>query len=257
MNNKRPVVLSIAGFDPSGGAGILADIKTFEMNHVYGLGVCSSVTYQNESEFDGVDWMSFDSMQRQLEVLFRRHIINVIKIGLIGDLQVLNSLLDYLKEQNVNAKIIWDPILKASAGFDFHNTVNQDLLSEILCKLYLVTPNMPEAIRLAAVSENPMVSAIALHKYVNVYLKGGHGTGSDADDLLLTSEGYHRIEGRRIEHGEKHGSGCVLSAAIAANLAREVSLPLACRNARKYINQFLQSNVTLLGYHHEQSNTVS
>src|SRR5436190_455124 len=96
MSIQRPFVLSIAGFDPSSGAGISADLKAFEMNHTYGLGVCTSITFQNDNEFDGIEWTSFASIQKQIDVLFRKYKIDVIKIGLIADLIILNNIIDYL-----------------------------------------------------------------------------------------------------------------------------------------------------------------
>jgi hydroxymethylpyrimidine/phosphomethylpyrimidine kinase len=252
MSHPKPFVLSIAGFDPSGGAGILADIKTFEMHHAYGLGACTSITFQNENEFDGLEWVRFISMQKQLEVLFRKYKIEVIKIGLVESFIVLNRLLEALLKLNPGATIIWDPIMKASAGFDFHPDADQSLLNEILNKLSLVTPNLPEAVRLVNKGDDPVACAIDLTRHCNVYLKGGHNMTNDVDDFLFTPSARYRMEGKRIAHGEKHGSGCVLSAAIAANLANGMSLKTSCEEAKIYMNRFLQSSKRLLGYHYSE-----
>lgn len=249
MNAERTFVLSIAGFDPSAGAGVLADIKTFEMHHTYGFGVCTSITFQNHNEFDGVEWVSLSSIQKQLTVLFRKYEINVIKIGLIESLDCLNNLLDFLLDVNRKVKIIWDPILKASAGFDFHERIDQSLMTAILSKLFLVTPNLSEAARLANQNDEPVSSAVALSKQCNVLLKGGHRTDGCADDLLITGGQRFPVTGRKIASGEKHGSGCVLSAAIAACLTRGMSLQDSCIEAKKYMNSFLASSDTLLGHH--------
>lgn len=250
MSRTRPAVLSIAGFDPSGGAGILADIKTFEMHYTCGLGICTSITFQNENEFDGLVWLSFQSIEKQLEVLFRKYDIGVIKIGLIENFAVLNNLLDELLKFNPDSRIIWDPILRASAGYNFHPHTEQCTLTDILRKVFLLTPNWPEAKALAAGGQDALTSATALQKYCNVYLKGGHSQTGDADDLLLMNSGHYRIEGKKISDGEKHGSGCVLSAAIAANLAQGRSLRQSCEQAKTYMNHFLQSSKALLGYHY-------
>ena len=247
--NERPFVLSVAGFDPSSGAGVSADLKTFEMNHTYGLGVCTSITFQNDNEFDGIEWASFSTIQKQIDVLFRKYKIDVIKIGLIHDFIILNNIIDYLISLKSSIKIIWDPVLKATAGFDFHQRIDFDLLRKILSKLFLLTPNIPEVIRLGINSNDPSSNAIQLSRYTNVYLKGGHSNDNNVDDWLFTNSGYYKIEGKRIASGEKHGSGCVLSAAIAANLAKGISLKESCINARLYTHQFLQSTNTLLGYH--------
>ena len=249
MSNLRPFVLSVAGFDPSSGAGISADLKTFEMNHTYGLGVCTAITFQNDNEFDGMEWTSFSAIQKQVDVLFRKYKIDVVKIGLISDFIMLNNVIDYLLSYKPSIKIIWDPILKASAGFDFHQRIDFELVVKILKKLFLLTPNIPEVIRLCLNSNDPSLSAMQLSKYTNVYLKGGHSNGDNVDDWLFTNSGHYKIEGKRIASGEKHGSGCVLSSAIASNLAKEMSLKESCNHARLYINQYLQSTTTLLGYH--------
>ena len=123
-NPKRPYVLSIAGFDPSGGAGVLADVKTFEANKVYGFGVMSALTFQNDSEFEKVEWIPLEKIMEQISVLQKRFQFEYIKIGLIENLEVLNQLILNLKSNISNPKIIWDPILKATAGFDFHNEIN-------------------------------------------------------------------------------------------------------------------------------------
>src|SRR5688572_10171990 len=120
MTKKRPFALSIAGFDPSSGAGVTADLKTFEAHKVQGLGVCTAITFQNDNEFDGLEWLTKEKLQAQLEPLFRKFKIRTAKIGLIRNLETLNWLVDYLLSKNPEMRIIWDPFLKASAGFTFH-----------------------------------------------------------------------------------------------------------------------------------------
>lgn len=148
MHKERPYVLSVAGFDPSGGAGILADIKTFEANGVHGLGVCTAITFQNDKTFNGLDWLSEEQVISQLDILFDTYPINVIKIGLIRDLKTLLVIIKHIKIRNNSAQIIWDPILNASAGFEFHSTINNIELKEALKNITLITPNIPEALKL-------------------------------------------------------------------------------------------------------------
>src|SRR5690606_29234163 len=114
---KRPYILSVAGFDPSGGAGILADIKTFEAYKTIGLGVSTALTYQTEDSFLGLDWQSEKQIDMQLEPLLKRYPIKFAKIGLVESLKSLSQIIEVLKHYNPGMKIIWDPILKASAGF--------------------------------------------------------------------------------------------------------------------------------------------
>src|ERR1700756_3795867 len=122
MLPKRAYVLSIAGFDPSGGAGILADVKTFESNKVYGLGVISANTFQNDEEFNRVDWIPAEKIIEQISILQKRFEFEYVKIGLIENLEVLNKIIEHLKLPTANYRLIWDPILKASAGFEFHKS---------------------------------------------------------------------------------------------------------------------------------------
>lgn len=249
MSHIKPLVLSIAGLDPSGGAGILADIKTFEMHDAVGLGVCTSITFQNENEFDGLEWITPESVRKQLTVLFRKYEIPVVKIGLIESFSVLNAVVDELLKLNPRMRIIWDPILKASAGYVFHTSFDRSLLGGILDKIFLISPNVPEVHRLVPDEDDALHCAEILNRHCHVYLKGGHRVSNDADDILLADSRRFRIPGKRIANAEKHGSGCVLSAAIAANLANGLSLERSCEDAKMYITRFLQSNGTLLGTH--------
>src|SRR5690606_34283761 len=117
---KRPYILSVAGFDPSGGAGVLADIKTFEAYKTIGLGVSTALTYQTEDSFLGVDWHTEKQLEMQLETLLKRYPVEIAKIGLVESLNSLDHILDILQNYRPGMKIIWDPILKASAEFTFH-----------------------------------------------------------------------------------------------------------------------------------------
>ncbi len=248
-NPTRPNVLSIAGFDPSGGAGILADIKTFEQCDVYGMGVVSALTYQNDNSFEKVDWIELSKIIDQIEVLQKRFQFEYIKIGLIENLEILNQLISYLTSHVSHPKIIWDPILKASAGFEFHKTINPDLLEAVCNQLYLITPNIPEILQLAK-DRNLPKNAIYLSQFCNVYLKGGHSSAKRGEDILFSKEGKQvSFQPTSSEVFEKHGSGCVLSSAITAHLAKGLSLEMACVEAKKYIVSFLSSNQSLLGYH--------
>lgn len=237
MSEKLKYCLSIAGFDPSGGAGILADIKTFESHDVMGLGVCTSITYQHEASFEGVDWLSTEQIIKQLDVLLEQYPVNYFKVGLIESLSTLTEVVSYIRKAVPNAFIIWDPILKASAGFEFHNDISVDLNS---FALDLITPNLDE---IKALGDPKNIA-----KETAVLLKGGHAT-EHANDILYVKEEQYLLETLRIEGASKHGSGCVLSAAILANLAKGKSLFEACSEAKRYISTFLASTDTLLGKH--------
>jgi hydroxymethylpyrimidine/phosphomethylpyrimidine kinase len=262
MPKERPCVLSIAGFDPSGGAGALADVKTFEQHKVLGMSVVTGLTFQNDSEFDGVKWIETDEIIKQIQVLTRKFKFEFIKIGMVESLDVLEKIIAICHLPSTNAKIILDPILKASAGFEIHKNFEKEKLLSILKNIFLLTPNTDE-INIFTGLNDPMKSAEHLSKYCNVLLKGGHINkaevrGQTADgkqptlgkDFLFTTEGkVFPFRPKKISEIGKHGSGCVLSSAIAANLANGNDLQRSCLKGKDYVTKFLTSNKTLLGYH--------
>ncbi len=248
MNIERPYTLSIAGFDPSGGAGILADIKTFEANAVLGLGVCTAITYQNEHSFDGLDWINLDQLIKQLDPLYRQYPIAHVKIGIIQDMETLYRLVSWIKNKNPQTKIVWDPVLKASAGFTFHDHIGKVILEKILSSISLITPNLLEVTALSG-NENVDEAVPYLSRFCSVLLKGGHSEEKEAADILFHKGKQYTFKHAWIEGDGKHGSGCVLSAAITAYLALGDTLPAACEKGKHYITQFIQSTPTLLGYH--------
>ncbi len=244
----RPYALTIAGFDPSAGAGVLADVKTMEASGVYGLAACTALTVQNDVAFERVSWVGLADMQDQIQALLARFPVGFIKIGLIESLPILLELIRWLKAQNPAVRLVWDPVLKATAGYEFHARPDADLLQAICRELALLTPNRPEALRLLPAA-SPEAAAEVLAAWCPVLLKGGHADGDFATDVLLTPAARHTLASPRLPHGEKHGSGCVLSAAILARLALGDDLAAACRQGKAYTAVFLGSNDTLLGYH--------
>lgn len=249
MAAVRSYVLSIAGFDPSGGAGVLADVKTFEANKVYGLGVISANTFQNDKEFSHVDWIPAEKIKEQVRLLRTRFHIGWVKIGLIENPEVLYELIQYLHASFAGVKIVVDPVMKASAGFSFYDRVNAPLLEKICKEIYLLTPNMPEALSLGA-KQDAKENAKQLAQFCHVFLKGGHAETETGKDFLFTTEGKSFSFRPRIKiAGGKHGSGCILSSAIAANLARGFKLHAACMRGKQYTEHVLNSNTTLLAYH--------
>jgi hydroxymethylpyrimidine/phosphomethylpyrimidine kinase len=250
MSGERISVLSVAGLDPSGGAGVLADCKVFEMHQVKGMCVCTTLTFQNENEFIGLSWVPVADIKKQLEPLFSKYTFAYVKIGLIQGLQELEEVIDFITGENKQIKIIWDPIMKASAGFDFHERIDQEQLIRILKKIYLLVPNIPEIDLLNPDGVTPAISAKKLSKYCNILLKGGHSKTDTAEDILFENENRYVFSQNKIIGGEKHGSGCVLSASVTANLAKGYTLVESCRKAKNYTTSFLSSNKGLLGYHY-------
>ncbi len=249
MEQLRPVALSIAGLDPSAGAGLLADVKTFEAHRVYGLGVASAITYQHDQTFRKVEWIVPEKIIEQLILLNERFNIRYVKIGLIENFVVLNQLISYMVSCFHKPVIIWDPVLKASAGYEFHKQIDLKLLEQICQHLFMVTPNLPEA-GLLGDTGNAIENAKTLSKHCIVYLKGGHADQKKGKDTVFLTNGKTVSYNSKVSNAtDKHGSGCVLAAAIAANLARNNNLHRTCLKAKNYTAGFLQSNKTMLGYH--------
>ncbi len=249
LNSKRPCVLTIAGFDPSGGAGVLADIKTFEANKVSGMAAVTGLTFQNEDEFIGVSWTSMEEIKKQVEILGKKHKFEFIKIGMVKNLEMLAEIVSSLKLNVPGCKIVWDPILRTSSGFDIHKSFDQEKLGSILKNIYLITPNTDE-IKFLSGGTDEMEGAKKLSELCNVFLKGGHSEQNKGRDHLLTQEGkMYPFKAKQLAGTGKHGSGCVLSSAVTASLAKGNTLQRACLEGKNYVTKFLFSNKTLLGYH--------
>ena len=234
---NRPYVLSIAGLDPSAGAGILADIKTMEACEVQGFGVASALTYQNENEFVGLYWVGVERIIAQLEPRIRRYPISVIKIGLIQNPETLERILQYLKVNLPACKIVWDPILRASAGFDFHQhglSVFYDLLKSI----DLITPNWKE---LSASGNNALEVAMQLSFHCGVVLKGGHSMEERANDYWINKGSSECFSLPRLSNVDKHGTGCMFSSAIASNIALGHTFAQSISIAKAFVYDRLQS----------------
>lgn len=248
MSKQRPYVLSIAGLDPSGGAGLIADMKTFEAHKVNGLAVCSALTWQNDVVFKKVQWVHVEEIIAQADLLFDRFKIDYVKIGLTENWQVLHHLTQYLKAKNPKVKIILDPVLKASAGFTFHDQVKEEKLFEILKNIFLITPNWDEMKALYP-DQEPLSGSKVVGKYCHVFLKGGHHQENPGKDYLFYKDKIYPFNPKKVVRFPKHGSGCVLSSAITAQLARGYKLHKACLKAKAYVTWFLASNESMLGYH--------
>ncbi|WP_108867611.1 hydroxymethylpyrimidine/phosphomethylpyrimidine kinase [Aquimarina aquimarini] len=251
---KRPYILTIAGFDPSNGAGLTADIKTFEALKGYGLAVCTANTVQNDVEFKECHWVDIAVIKNQIDILFDRFVIDVVKIGIVENWKVLNEIIDVLLEKNKNIRIVLDPVLKSSSEFEFHSLGSENnnankIVEEITKKIYLLTPNYHEIEKLYT---DKTIEETVKHisDKCNLFLKGGHRDKDIGKDELFTINRKHFVlnpKGKNI--AEKHGSGCVLSSAIAMYLAQGFSLLQSCFRGKRYTEKVLSSNTSLLGYH--------
>ena len=144
MHTERPFIMSIAGFDPSGGAGLLADIKTFEQLKVQGLGVCTAITIQTADRCVSLKWEPLEEISSAINVLMNNYTIDVVKIGIVKDAEFLTKIINTIKLNNPKAKIIWDPVLKSTSEFSFFNLNTISELKNVLNQIHLITPNFNE-----------------------------------------------------------------------------------------------------------------
>jgi len=229
--------LSIAGHDPCGGAGVLADIKVFEHLGLSGLGVVSALTFQNDSCFDGVKWCTLEEIEKQLSPL-RNYLVKAVKIGLIENFERLQQVVDLVRNYFPEAYLVWDPILKASAGFRFHSETS--FAEGLSKKINLITPNYEEYLQLQ-LDKNPAACP--------VLLKGGHRDDKKGIDMLFSNGKEIEIPGIEFkDKHDKHGTGCVLSAAIAGYVALGFSELEACTKAKTVVEKLIMSNESRLGY---------
>lgn len=249
MSANRPFVLTIAGLDPSGGAGILADIKTFEQHKVTGFAISTANTIQTENTFYEIQWTDLSFVIRSVETLFLNYKISAIKIGIVSSLHDLNRIVSTIKMLSPSTKIVWDPVLRSTTKFEFMTIKDYSDLHKILSKIDLITPNyneieilFPGFISKNLQSQNEIPT--------NILLKGGHNKSAIGTDLLFLKNEVLDFLPTNKKCFEKHGSGCVLSSAIASNLALNQNTTEACKNAKIYIENYLSSSSTLIGYHY-------
>ncbi|WP_394773728.1 hydroxymethylpyrimidine/phosphomethylpyrimidine kinase [Flavobacterium sp.] len=251
MSESRPIVLSIAGFDPSGGAGVLADSKTFEQHQVTGFAIITANTIQTENEFQAIEWIDLSFVIRSIETFFQNYKINAVKIGIVPSLHYLSRILSTIKLLSPTTQIVWDPVLKSTTKFEFMCLKDPLDLNKILSKIDLITPNYNE---IEVLIPGFIANSLWLKNEIptSILLKGGHNTSEIGVDRLFLKNEIIDLFPSEKKCFEKHGSGCVLSSSITANLALNHSQTEACKNAKTYIEKYLSSNSTLIGYHYVQ-----
>ena len=249
MEMTRPVVLSVAGLDPSGGAGIVADIKTIAALGCFPAAALTSITFQNTTGVFGAEHQSAATLRAQVEPIVRDLTVAAAKTGMLPTAEIVAEVARLFAEENLPAPVV-DPVVVATSG----DVLIDDEAFEILkTKLFplarVVTPNIPEAEKLAGMSiksEADMRHAAEAIQSIgarSVLVKGGHrSVGGQALDILLDENGiFTEFQTDYIEIGDVHGSGCTLSAAIAANLAKDLTLEESVAAAKKYVTDAIRS----------------
>lgn len=237
-------VLTIAGLDPSGGAGILADVKAMSACGTYGMAVVAALTAQNTCGVSGWQPVAPDFVRAQIDAIFEDIRVDAVKIGMLGAPEVIDAVAEAL-ERHRPPFVVLDPVMVAKGGDRLLAKEAESALCERLLPLTtVITPNLPEAAVLAGEAEirergeMPALARKLLERLAPdawVYLKGGHLTESESPDLLLSRETSLTFEAPRIATKNTHGTGCTLSAAIAAQLGRGESVPEAVRKAKAYV----------------------
>ena len=244
--NERPYVLTIGGFDPSGGAGVLADIKTMEALNVQGLAVLSARTIQTEDKFYDCLWERVSQIFSAVKILAERYPIQVVKIGIMPSAVPLMRIIRYLHELLPNVPLVIDPVMRPSTSdYSFIGTVTANFL-KLLTPIDLLTPNSIEFRTLF----QPLFHRDEYPFTTNILVTGGHdGIGTPyVTDVLYTPQGKYELQAPRLG-GAKHGTGCVYYSAVASYLALGLKLLEACQRAQTYVAQYIASSPTLLGRH--------
>lgn len=246
---RNPIcnVVSIAGVDPSGGAGILADVKTFSALGAYGCAVVAALTAQNTRAVTAIHAVPAGFVREQIDTLFADVAIAAAKIGMLGQAPVISAVAESLARWQP-AHLVLDPVMVAKSGDALLERQAVGALREALLPLAtLITPNLPEAgvllERRAPDSLNEMRRAAeALRERMThagsrwVYLKGGHLSSADCTDLLFDGDRMIELRAPRVATKNTHGTGCTLSAALAALLPQSADVPTAARRAKQYLS---------------------
>lgn len=242
--------LTIAGSDCSGGAGIQADLKTMTVHGVYGMSAITALTAQNTTGVTDILEVPPAFLTAQLDAIFSDIPPEAVKIGMVSSAALIAAIADGLSRYNAR-NIVVDPVMVATSGASLMASDAMEALTSRLFPLAtVITPNIPEAEALTGrtitTPADMEAAAIALHQRYGcaVLLKGGHSV-SDADDVLCGGPDCTWFHGHRVDNPNTHGTGCTLSSAIAANLAKGFSLPASIARAKEYLTGALGAMLDL------------
>src|SRR5262245_13813401 len=237
-----PIALTIAGSDSSGGAGIQADLKTFAALGVYGASVITALTAQNTEGVSGIHQVPAEFMTAQIYAVFSDLAVGAVKIGMVAQPAVIDAIVGGLRRWSPT-HVVLDPVMVATSGDRLLAAAAVEALRTTLIPLASVlTPNLPEA---AALLAEPVATDEAAVEQQGkrllrmgckaVLIKGGHGQGAESIDYLIDANGTIALAAPRVATKNTHGTGCSLSSAIAAGLAKGESMETAVRNAKAWV----------------------
>ena len=244
-------VLIIAGSDSSGGAGIQADIKTVTALGSYAMTAITAVTSQNTTGVKSIIAINPKEISNQIEFTSKDIKPNAIKIGMLHSTKVISAVMKSLKKINAK-KVVLDPVMVAKGGTKLiNNHAINHIKDKLIKKIFLITPNIPEAELLTKTKINSTKDMIKAGKLLlqlgakNVLIKGGHLNSYEMKDVLLNKNIVQIFKSKKYQTKNTHGTGCTLSSAIATNLSCGKDLTKSCQLGIKYVNDAIKSNLNL------------
>ncbi|AEB76670.1 bifunctional hydroxymethylpyrimidine kinase/phosphomethylpyrimidine kinase [Clostridium botulinum] len=242
-------VLTIAGSDSCGGAGIQADLKTMSALGVYGMSVISAVTAQNTKGVTAVQEISKEIVEAQIRAIFDDIKVDAVKIGMVSNSEIIKTIKDLLLEYKIK-NIVLDPVMISKSGYYLLKPEAINALKDLIKISDIVTPNIPEAEELTGMKitcEEEMKQAAIIIKECgvkNVLIKGGHRC-NDSTDILYYDGQFLALEGKRIDTINTHGTGCTLSSAIASYIAKGYSINESVKLSKDYITLAINNSFSI------------
>ena len=261
-DSKKKICLSIAGLDPAGGAGVIADIKTFSAFGCFATSVITSITFQNTQGVFGAEHQTPESVRKQINPIVDDFELSALKTGMLPTIAIIEEVAEIIRASKLKNLVV-DPVVRSTTGFDL---IDDQALSSLIKNLFplstVVTPNIPEAERISKIKIKNDRDIIESAKIIrglgakNVLIKGGHLKDSEfknqtlstqenkkrtARDFLFVDEKLEIFEMDFIETTATHGTGCTLAAAITANLALGKNLPEAVHISKDFVNKAIKN----------------
>ena len=253
LNNLQKTVLVIAGSDPSGGAGIQADLKTLTSFGVYGMTAITALTEQNTNGVFDILEIPIDFVVKQINCCLSDINANAVKIGMLHSADLISAVLEALFNNNIvsnkKVNIVLDPVMVAKGGHKLLKENAIDALKNFIKMAQpILTPNIPEAEILTGIKINNLKDMKNVGKEIinlgasHVILKGGHMKARVMTDLLINSSEIHSIETSKIITNHTHGTGCTMASALSASLAKSIDIRHSFEIAHKYVNNAIKTN---------------